>query len=882
MASIRRLFFRFLSLFNNRHQEQELDEELRFCLELETEKNLKQGMSPEEARRKAHLKIGGIEQVKENCRDQRGLPWLESFLQDINYGIRQLIRKPGLPVLIIFLVALGVGASTAIFSVVKAVLLDPLPYDSPGQLTMLWEADARNPRVPSSGPDFADWREQNQTFERIVAYRPGQLTLTGQGDPEMIQGAETSAGMFELLRVQPMIGRTFTDEEELPGNGQVAIISYSLWQSRFGADKEVLGQPIMLDGVSYTLIGIMPAGFSHPCPWSIGKKTEVWKPLSRTDLAGGNRLAQRLLVMGRVKDGIPIETARQEMLSISQKLKEQFPDSWAEKWVNVFSMRKDLVGSVSGHIMIIQGAAAFILLIVCLNVASLLMARANTRRTEIAIRASLGAGRIRLIRQMIVENLPLSMLGGCLGLLLATWGINTLNTIIPADIPRVEDIQIDGWILVFALGISLLTGFLFSLVPALVTAESNLNESLKQGRGTSQSEPGIFRLRNILIIVQFAFAIILVNSALLMLNSYQQLRTMDHGFSTENVLIMRINLQGPRYEKGEQLHAFYTDLLSSIEALPGVNHAAAVSRLPLNGGTGSNATLEGREDEKAKHVEIKTSTGGYFQAIGITLLAGRDFIAQDSAPAQPGVIINNRMAEAFWPGEDPVGKRLRFGDQAWLTVVGIVADTPQWAEWAAIPEIYYPYINPPNTGLSSFSRVKYLVINTAIDPLSLVAPIREEVNRLDTNLPLFEIRTTGQILVESMAQRSFNTLLIVLFAALALILVAAGIYGTMSYHVVQRFHEIGIRMALGADQKRILIDVLSRGLKQALIGTAIGLVGILAVSRILESMLYDVSPTHPLSFALVAVLLIVVAAAACSIPARRAARINPLEALRSE
>ena len=483
---------------------------------------------------------------------------------------------------------------------------------------------------------------------------------------------------------------------------------------------------------------------------------------------------------------------------------------------------------------------------------------------------------------MIVENLPLSLLGGCLGILLATWGINIFRTIIPADIPRVEDIQIDGWLLFFALGISLLTGFIFSLVPALVFAESNLNEDLRQGRGPSQSAPGVFRLRNILVIMQFALAIVLANSALLMLNSYQQLRNMDHGFSTENVLTIRLNLQGPRYAKVEQLHAFYTDLLSSIEALPGVKHAAAISRLPLNGGTGSNATLEGREDEKAKHVELKTSTAGYFQAMGITMLAGRDFMVQDSAPAQPGVIINQRLAEAFWPGEDPHGKRLRFGDQAWLTVVGVVADTPQWAEWAAIPEIYFPYINPPNTGLAAFNRVKYLVINTEIDPLSLVAPIREEISRLDKNLPLSEIRTTGQILVESMAQRSFNTLLIVLFAALALILVAAGIYGTMSYHVLQRIHEIGIRMALGAGQKRILIDVLSRGLKLALAGTAVGLVCVLAFGRVMASMLYGISSTHPLTFIVVSGLLIFVAVAACLIPARRAARVNPLESLRNE
>ncbi len=882
MASIRRLFFRFLSLFNGHRQDRELDDEIQFCLDMETEENIRQGMDPAEARRRAHLKIGGIEQIKETCRDQRGLPWLESFLQDIHYGIRQLIRKPGLPVLIILLVALGVGASTAIFSVVKAVLLDPLPYDSPGQLTMLWEADARQPRVPSSGPDFADWREQNQTFERIVAYRPDQFTLTGQGDPEMVQGAETSVGMFELLRVQPVMGRSFADEEELPGNGKVAVISNSLWQRRFGADKEVLGQPIMLDGASYTLIGIMLAGFSHPCPWSIGKKTEVWIPLSRSDLAGGNRLAQRLLVMGRLKDRTSIETARQEMLAISRKLGEQFPDSWNEKWVNVFPMQEDLVGSISGHIMIIQGAAIIILLIVCLNVASLLMARATTRRTEIAIRASLGAGRVRLIRQMIVENLPLSLLGGCLGLLLATWGINTLNTIIPADIPRAEDIQIDGWLLFFALGISLLTGFLFSLVPALVMAESNLNKALRLGRGTIQPGPGGFKLRKILVIMQFALAIILANSALLMLNSYWQLSNMDHGFSTENVLTMRLNLQGPRYEKVEQVHAFYTELLNSIEALPGVKHASAVSRLPLNGGTGSNATLEGREDEKAKHVELKTSTADYFQAVGINMLAGRDFIPQDSASAQPGVIVNLRLAESFWPGENPVGKRLRFGDQAWLTIIGVVADTPQWAEYAAIPEIYFPYINPPNTGLAAFNRVKYLVINTEADPLSLVSPIREELKRIDKNLPLSEIRTTGQILVESMAQRSFNTLLIVLFAALALILVAAGIYGTMSYHVVQRTHDIGIRMALGADQKRILIGVLNRGLRQALIGIAVGLVGVLALGRIMAGMLYGISPTHPLTFISVSGLLIFVAIAACLIPARRAARVNPLQSLRNE
>jgi putative ABC transport system permease protein len=884
MGWMRRFLFRFLSLFGGERQDQELDEELRFCLENETEEYLRQGMGPDEALRAAHLKIGGLEQVKESCRDQRGFPLLESLVQDIRYGIRQLARNPGLSIVVILLVALGVGASTAIFSVVNAVLLEPLPFEASEQLTMLWAADTQVFRVPVAGLDFLDWRDQSQSFERIVAYSPRSLSLTGNGDPERVLGALVTPGLFELLRVPPMMGRTFEDKQELPGNTGVAIISDSLWQRRFGADPEVLGRSIMLDGEAFTLIGIMPPGFTHPCPWSIGERTEVWRPYPRAELTARGRDSQWLLVMGRLKDGVTRETAEQEMFSISQSLEGQYPDTNTGRRVNVAPLREDLVGRVADQLVILQVAAGIILLIVCSNAAGLLSARATTRRTEIAIRASLGAGRTRLARQMLVENLPFSLLGGGLGILLAIWGLSILRTIVPVSIPRANEVKIDGEVLVFALGVSLLIGFLFSLIPALVTFGGQLSESLKQGRGTSRSGPRHLRARQILVISQFALALMLANGAVLMLQSYRELTHMDHGFSFDNVLTLRLTLQGPRYESEEQVRIFYAQLLDRIDALPGVRHAAAVSRLPLEGGTNSWATIEGRVDEDEKQsVELKTATVGYFQAMGITMLRGRDFVAQDSSLRQPGVVVNQRMAELCWPHEGPLGKRFRFGDTAWLTVVGVVANTRQFgAERQPVSEAYFPYISPPLFRLSAFTQVKYLIVSTENDPLNLVAPIRREVARLDPDQPISEIRTTDQILAQSLARRSFTTLLIGLFAALALILVATGIYGAMSYFVVQRTHEIGVRMALGADRFRVLLDVLRRGLRQALIGAVIGLVGVVASRQLLGSMLYGISPTDPLTLAMVAGLLAGVAMFACYIPGRSATRVNPVEALRYE
>ncbi len=881
MGWTRRLFSRFRSLFDGPRQDSELDRELRFCLEMETEENVRQGMQPEEAHRAAQMKIGGLEQVKESCRDQRGFPLLESFFQDIRCGTRQLRRQPALSTVLVILVALGVGASTALFSVVNSVLLKPLPFESPEQLMMLWEADAHVSRVPAAGLNFLDWQEQSQTFERMVAFSPRHFNLTGSGAPERVLGALVSPCLFELLRVSPQLGRTFEKDEELSGDSRMVIISNSLWQRRFGADPKVLGQSILLDGDVFTLIGIMPSGFWHPCPWTIGRKIEVWRSYSRTELTGPGRDSQWLLVMGRLKDGVTPDTAEQELYAISQRLGEQYPNTNANKWVNVVPLLDDLVGELGSHIWTLQVAAGIILLIVCINAAGLLTARATTRQTEMAIRASLGAGRPRLIRQMLVENLPLSLLGGGLGVLLASWGLGILRTMIPANVPRADEVQIDGAVLGFALGVSLLTGFLFSLVPALVTFVSSLNESLKHGRSASRTGPRLVRARQILVILQFALALVLANGAVLMLQSYRQLVQLDHGFSINNVLTLRLAPQGPGYENEEQIRNFYAQLLDRVEGLSGVRHAAAVSRLPLEGGTGAWATIEGQGEERS--VELKTATSSYFRAMGIRMLAGRDFLAQDSSTAQPGVIINQQMAELCWPSEDPLGKRFRFRDTSWLTVVGIVANTRQFGlEIQPRSEAYFPYISPPLFGLSSFTQVKYLVVRTEVPPLSLVAPIRREVARLDRDQPISEVRTTEEILADSLARRSLNTLLVGLFAVLALILVATGIYGAMSYFVAQRTHDIGVRMALGADRTRVLMDVLSGGLKQALLGIAIGLAAAVASREFLASMLYGVSPIDPVAFAAVSVLLMIITLVACYVPGRWAARINPAEALRYE
>jgi len=613
----------------------------------------------------------------------------------------------------------------------------------------------------------------------------------------------------------------------------------------------------------------------------IGEPTEVWTPFNADELEK-SRDRNWLLVIGRLGDGVTREVAQQEMDLIARRLAQAYPETNEDGGVNVVRADDRLVYRVESQLLFLLGAAGLVLLSACSNVAGLLTSKATTRETEVAIRSSLGASRARMIRQLVTENIPLFLIGGCGGALLAGWGIELVRASFPPDIPRIQETGIDLWVLTFTLGVSLLTAFAFGLIPAVSASKTDLVESLKQGRGSARTVRS--RVRNILVVAQFAMTLVLAHGAALMLVSYWDLRNEDHGFRIAGVLTMRLNPQGPRYDEPEKVRAFFDEAFERIEALAGAERAAAISRLPLEGGTSGTAFAEGQQDEDGVLVEIKTTTPQYFDAMGIPLLAGRTLSDQDRHNQRPGVVINETMARSFWPDENPIGKRFRFRDPPWLSVVGVVGDTKQWSlERSARAEAYFPYIEGPQVpALASFTRVKFLVIRNGGDPMGLVGPIRREILAIDEHLPISDIRTTETLVNESIAQRRFNTILIGLFSSMGLLLVAAGIYGVMTVFVSQRIHEIGVRMALGANRGGVLKMVLGQGVKLTTVGVVLGLISVFAATKLIASMVYGVSPTDPVILIGGTVFLIVVGMGGTIIPASIATRVDPVLALREE
>lgn len=806
---------------------------------------------------------------------------MDELFQDIRFGFRQLVRKPAVALLIVMLLALGIGVSTTIFSVVKAVLLEPLPFDSPDPLVLVWETNPEFDRQPVSGPTFLDWRAESQSFEHLVAFRPYPSNLTGEGDPERVLHTAATAGLFEALRVQPAIGRTFTQEEEEPGHDKVAILSDGLWRRRFGADPNILGKAITLDGVLYTVIGVMPRGFQNPSPWRVGEQTDVWIPFSihSTDV-GRIRGSHWFPVIGRIKKGISLDAAQEEMSAMARHLEEQYPEDMKDQGVRLVPVREDLVGRYTGQLMMLLGAAGLVLLIACGNVAGILIARATTRQNEVAIRTSLGASRRRVIRQLLTEYVPLFLTGGGLSILFALSGVRVLRSMMPSSIPRVQEIGIDGGVLAFVSAVSIGTGLLFGLIPAFSASKTDLSESLKQGRGRAGT--GRSRIRRALVVAQFAVTLVLAHGAALMLESYWMLRGRDQGFRTEGVLTIALNPQGPRYAEPQPIYAFYRQVLERIRAIPGVVHAAATSKLPLEGGTNSWVRVEGKDygKDRGPLVEMSNVTYDYPEVMGIPLLMGRKLTEQDSSAGQPGVLINQTAAREIWPNENPIGKRFSNNPDFWFTVAGVVGDVRQWGmEREPLPEAYIPHVhgNP-----YSFRWVRYIVVRTELDPSNAIGPVKEAIWSVDPALPVSDIRTTDEIVFQSMARRRFNTILIGVFAAMGLILVAAGIYGVMSTFVSQRTAEIGIRMALGSNRGGVLKMVLGQGVQLAGVGVAIGLIGVFAATRLTASMVYGLSSTEPTTLAGGIVFLIAIGVLGSLFPALRATRIDPTLALREE
>jgi putative ABC transport system permease protein len=811
-----------------------------------------------------------------------GFRWMEILWQDVRFGVRMLVKSPTFTIVAVLALALGIGANSAIFSVVNTILLRPLPYPDPDSLVMVWEerAKAGYPRDTPSPANFISWKEQSQTLLGMSAYTNLSVSLTGVGEPERIEGQRVSASLFPLLGVEPHMGRAFLPEEDQPGGNRVAMMSHGLWQRRFGSDPNIVGKALTLNGESRTIVGVMPANFEFP-----SREIEIWVPIAFPPEEAARRGAHFLQVIARTKPGVSVEQAQAEMHTVAAGLQQQYPQTNTAVGATLIPLHEHLVGDIRPALLILLGAVGFVLLIACVNVANLLLARASARQKEIAVRIALGAGRLRLIRQFLTESILLAGMGGVVGLLLAVWSIKLLTAFIPANISQAKSISIDAGVLLFTVGISLLTGLIFGLAPALQASRFSLNDTLKEGGRDSTSGGRGGRVRNLLVVTEIALALVLLIGAGLLINSFWHLRNVDPGFQTDHLLTMKVVLPPLKYPDTGRRAAFYDELTQRVQALPGVRAASVTTNLPLtNRGNAMGFTVEGRPEPapgQTSSAVTRVVSPNYFQTMGIKLLRGREFTDQDSADAPVVLVVGETMAKRFWPGEDPVGKRLKFGSfnstAAWLSVVGVVKDVKHFElNTNDREQVYLSYKQ------AGFFEPRDLVVRTEVEPLGLAASVRSAVWGIDKDQPVSNIRTMDEIVSESVARQRFNTLLLGIFAVVALILASIGIYGVMSYSVTQRTHEIGIRMALGAQALDVLKLTVGQGLKLVLLGLFIGLAAAFGLTRVMSSLLFGVSPTDPITFVVIPLVLFAAAMLASYIPARRAARVDPLIALRNE
>ena len=802
--------------------------------------------------------------------------------QDLRYGLHTLIKNRAFTIVAVIALALGIGANSAIFSVVNTVLLRPLPYKDPDRLVMVWE-DASKQGFPHNTPalaNFIDWRNQNQVFEGMAALHRQSYNLTGSGEPERLDGRRVSANLFELLGVQPLKGRWFLPEEDQPGANRVVILSHRLWQRRFASDESIVGKTLTLNGQNFTVVGVMPRQFEFPT-----REDQLWVPIGFTPEEAGVRSGHYLEVLARTKPGISREQAQAEMNTIAARLEQQYPESNSGIGTTVISLHEEVVGNIKPALLILLGAVGFVLLVACANVANLLLARAAVRQKEIALRVALGASRWRLIRQFLTESVLLSAIGGLVGLLLSFVALMVLRSFIPQEISQATEIAIDAKVLGFTLLVSILTGVIFGLAPITQASNLNLNETLKEGGRDSHAGSHGNRIRSLLVVTEVAVSLILLIAAGLLINSFIRLRNVDPGFRTDNVLTMGIVLPQLKYPDRARRSAFYTDAIRRVEALPGVKSAAVTNWIPLVfQGDSIGITAEGQPNlpvSERPNAVTRVISPQYFSAMGIHLLQGRLFDERDKENSPAVSIISEAMARRFWPGQDPIGKRFTPGDgdspDEWIQVIGVVNDVRQFQLQAEPrPQMYLTH---EQVGVFA---PRYLVVKTAVDPLSMASSVRDAVWAVDRDQPVSKISTMEEILADSIVRQRFSMLLLGIFAALALILAAVGIYGVMSYSVAQRTHEIGIRLALGAQTSTVLKLALGYGLKLVVVGTLIGLVVAFGLTRLMSTLLFGISPTDPITFAGISLILISVALLASYIPARRATKVDPIVALRYE
>jgi putative ABC transport system permease protein len=800
---------------------------------------------------------------------------MNSLWQDLRYGARMLFKQPGFTLIPVLTLALGIGANTAIFSVVNTVLLRPLPFKEPDSLVMIRETKLPQfPEFSVSAGNFLGWQKQNTVFERMAAYTGASFNLVGVGDPEQIPGMRVTDGFFAMLGAQPQIGRDFLSEEDQPGRNNVVILSHGLWQRRFGGEAKILNQTLTLNGQSYTVIGVMPASFRF------GGREPIWTPMAFTTQQAQNHGGHYLSAIGRLKPGVTLDQARAEMVTIAGRLATQYPEANAGWNVKLMSLLEFSVRSIKPALLVLLAAVAFVLLIACVNVANLLLVRAASRQRELAIRTALGAGRARIMRHLLTESVLLALLGGGVGLLLAKWGMDLLLALAPQDLPRLSGVSLDGRALAFTAAITLLTGVIFGLFPALQASKPNLNETLKDaGRGSSDG--GRRQLvRSSLVVLEVASALVLLVGAGLMIKSFWQLLKVDPGFNPDNALTLSVALPRTKYPEETQQVAFFQQLLEKVSALPGVQAAGISNAMPLGNDYVAGFEIEGRPPlppGAGQSTNFYAVSPDYFKAMGITLRRGRLFTERDTKDSPRVAVVNETMAQKIFPNEDPTGKRIKFGRNAdSYEIVGIVADVKQYGLDQVTPlQTYEPHTQQTFPAMT-------LVVRTAGPPTEMTAAIRNAVLELDKEQPIANVSTLAQSLSTSIAQQQFSMLLLGVFAAVALLLAAVGIYGVLSYAVTQRTHEIGIRMALGAGRREVLKLVVGHGLRLTLLGVAAGLATAFALTRLMKTLLFGVSATDPLTFGLIALLLIAVALLACYLPARRATQVDPLVALRCE
>jgi putative ABC transport system permease protein len=885
---------------NRKRADQELEEEIQTHLELETQEKIETGLLPEEARYGARRAFGSVALAKEDSRAWWGFGILEELWQDIHYGARMLVKQPGFTLMAVATLALGIGANSAIFSVVNAVLLNPFAYPDADRIMNLSTYELAQPEYDRgvSYPNFLDWQKQQSVFTHLAASGHQSFNLIGGGEPEIVNGAPISPEAFSLLEVPPILGRVFTAEDNRLDSARTATLSYAFWQKRFGGESSVIGRTLRLDNQVYTIIGVMPPRFKFG--WA-----DVWVPLGLFANESQNtvRIAGHNRVVGRLKPGIRIEQARAEMNAISARLARQYPESSIDVGVRVTPLSEIVTREIRPSLLALMGAVLFVLLIACANVANLLIARSAAREKELAIRAALGAGRWRLVRQLLLESLPLATLGGLAGFLLARWGVELLLKLAPNDlIPGEAVIGVDWQTLGFSLLLTLLTTLICGLLPALRFSKGAVLGGLKEGARLSTSASGNQRMRSALVTLEVALSVILLIGAGLLIKSFVHLQQVEFGFKKESLLAIDLKFSPGKYDRPQRLENFFRDVLERVNATPGVASAAFMNGAPF---TGSGRVIplirEGQsfshlQELSNRHIRYYVVYGDLVSALGSPPIAGRGFTTQDTATSEPVAIINQATAEKYFPGENPLGKRIRLGPPEnliqpglpegfkmlqWLTVVGVVKNLREsgwWQEFQAAG--YTPLAQAPP--IPVIYNISTLLVRSSKDPVSLVNTIRSQIHSVDPDLPLANVATMEDLIDNSFKPQRFNAFLMGLFAALALLLAVVGLYGVLSYMVVQRRHEIGVRLALGAQSRGVVLLFLKQGLRLTLLGMAIGLTGAWGLMRLLERLLFGVSATDLPTFIGVALLLAGVALLACWIPARRATKVDPMVALRCE